>query len=47
MVDVVPLYGVRVRTPRLELRADEWRLPVPAEIAGLEPWLPLFGVTKP
>jgi RimJ/RimL family protein N-acetyltransferase len=31
----------------LELRREDWRPPVLVEIAGLEPCLPLFGITAP
>jgi RimJ/RimL family protein N-acetyltransferase len=45
--------GRGVRTPRgepvgeteVELRREDWRPPCPVEILGLEPTLPLFGLT--
>ncbi len=37
--------GVDVGHTNLELRRDDWRSPVPVEIEGLEPCLPLFGVS--
>ncbi len=36
--------GVPVGHTDLELAREEWRSPVPVEIEGLEPALPLFGV---
>jgi RimJ/RimL family protein N-acetyltransferase/predicted GNAT family acetyltransferase len=36
--------GERVRATRLVRRRDGWRSPVPVEIEGLAPLLPLFGV---
>jgi RimJ/RimL family protein N-acetyltransferase len=36
--------GVEVGHADLELRREEWQPPLPVEIYGLEPCLPLFGV---
>jgi RimJ/RimL family protein N-acetyltransferase len=41
--DTVAPRGVAVGHAKVELRREDWRPPVPVEIEGLEPCLPLFG----
>jgi RimJ/RimL family protein N-acetyltransferase len=38
--------GVEVGHTDLELRREDWRPPIPIEIEGLEPCLPLFGLSS-
>jgi RimJ/RimL family protein N-acetyltransferase len=40
---IVAPRGVEVEHTDVELRREDWRPPVPVEIEGLEPCLPLFG----
>jgi RimJ/RimL family protein N-acetyltransferase len=45
--DTVAPRGVAVGHAKVELRREHWRPPVPVEIEGLEPCLPLFGLSGP
>ena len=38
--------GVEVGHTDFELRREEWRPPIPVELEGLEPCLPLFGLSS-
>ncbi|MFC5180501.1 GNAT family N-acetyltransferase [Actinomadura harenae] len=46
-VDRHVVQGVRVEGRRVRLERDHWTPPVPVEIDGLEPCLPLFGLDAP
>jgi hypothetical protein len=45
--DTVSPRGEHVAQLNYRLERDEWRCPVPVEIAGLEPCRPLFRVRPP